>query len=159
MDDRSTIDSERTGEVLAELEAGRAELTQMAAALDAARAELDRSSERHGPDAETAGTLREVLSQVVPEIDRPAMLVDGDLWVIACNQPAAAGIGRQRTDAVGSSLARWPHALERTRAVRTALGAPAGPLPGDHGDVAVSLGLDDDALPSSQRMVLLLLGS
>jgi PAS domain-containing protein len=159
VNDRSAAEGIDGADARAELEAGRAELTQMAAALDAARSELDRSGDRHGTDAETAGTLREVLSQVVPEIDRPAMLIDGDLWVIACNQPAAAGIGRQRTDAVGSSLARWPHALERTRAVRTALGAPAGPLPGDHGDVAVSLGLDDDALPSSQRMVLLLLGS
>lgn len=146
-------------QVLRELEAGRSELAEMVAALDAAHEELTRAAEHLATGGDTARVLRDVLSKLVPEIDRPAVLVDGDLWVIACNEPAAEERGCDRSELTGSSLARWPHALERVRAVRRALDEPAGPLAADHGDVVVSLGLDDDALPNAERMVLLLLRS
>lgn len=144
---------------LAELRAGRAELDAMARALDEARAELARAAQlaTNGPGELTA--LREALATVVPELDRPAALVDGDLWIAACNESAAAAIGCPAEEAVGTPLARWPHALERSRLVRRALDAPPGPVRSELDDVAISLGLDDDELPRDRRVVLLLLAA
>jgi PAS domain-containing protein len=141
-----------------ELDAGRSELERMAAALDAARHELARAAERLASGAGPGGSsaVRATLGSLLPALDQPAALVDGDLWVVACNDGAAAGLGVSSEEAVGSPLARWPRALERTRLVRRALASAPGAVPGEDGDLAVSLGFDDAAAPSAQRYVLLL---
>jgi PAS domain-containing protein len=142
----------------AELEAGRRELERMAAALDLARHELARAAERLASGSGPGGShaVRATLSSLLPALDQPAALVDGDLWVVACNDGAAAVLGAPREEAVGTSLARWPRALERSRLVRRALASAPGVVPGADGDLAVSLGFDDPSAPTAQRYVLLL---
>ncbi|MFN8017961.1 MAG: hypothetical protein U0P45_07535 [Acidimicrobiales bacterium] len=151
--------SDEVADALAALADGAAELAAMQQAVEQARLELARAREHLEQTAAPARLLRSVLAHLLPEIGRPALLVDGDLWVVSCNAPAAERLGQPVADAAGTPLARWPHALELGRIVRRALDAPAGPVDDDGPGpiVAVSLGLNDEALPPSQRHVLLLL--
>jgi PAS domain-containing protein len=152
------VDQELLDAIAAELRASRLELDAMTAALDQAHAELERARQRLVGGSNPADALRELLALLLPEMGRPALLVDADLWVVASNEAAARAMGVDPSDLGGSSLTRWPHALARARAVRHALQSPIGRSTTEHGDVVMSLGFED-RVASTQRAVLVMLGS
>jgi PAS domain-containing protein len=158
MNTSESLDPKQIDALVAELRSGQLELEAMANALDQAHAELARARERLVGGSNPADAVREVLALVLPEMGRPALLVDTDLWVVAGNDAAATALGVDPSELTGSALARWPHAIERSRAVREALSSPAGPMATDQGDVVVSLGFDE-SVPSARRAVLVMLAS
>ena len=136
---------------------GIAELEAMRCAIEAAQHELAQARAQLSRTTAPGKIVRSVLSHLLPEIGRPAILVDADLWVVSCNEAAADRVGMVPADATGTPIARWPRAVEVGRLVRRAAASPAGIVEGEGADVALSLGLTDDALPPSERHVLVLL--
>ncbi len=157
MEERATTDIV-LDEAHEALRDGARTLEAMEGALDVARRELDRAHERLAQTAGPAGDLRSVLADLIDELRGPALLVDADLWITSANEGAASRLGGEVAEVVGSSLARWPGALERSRLVRRAAQAPPGMVEGDGRDRAFSFGLTAEDLPPVRRSVLLLLG-
>jgi PAS domain-containing protein len=155
MNTRHIVDDQLVG-LVEELHCGRQELEAMTEALEQARAELELVRGRLAQGSAPSDAVREALALVIRTMDRPAMLVDDDLWVVAGNDHAATALGITLDELRGSSLTRWPQALERTRAVREALRSHAGSVSTDHAGTVVSFG-PGDALNSERRLVLVLL--
>ena len=157
MNERVTSE-DRIREAMITLRESQAELDLMVTALEDARRELERADQRLAAGLGSESWLRDTLVTLLPLVGPPCLLVDGELWVVACNDAGARALGVDPADAHGIPLSRCPRALERSRLARAALAAPVGPVEGEDGDRAVSWGIVDETVSPSERLVLLLLG-
>lgn len=157
-DETSQASEELLAAAQALAQSGR-EVEAMVGVLAEARAELRRARTQLHQASAPSGLLRSVVSALLGELVRPALLVDHDLWVVGCNDAAARLVGSSASEAVGKALARWPDATALGRQARAASGAPVGPVDTDGSAVVVSLGpMADGADPGDAGLVLVLLG-
>lgn len=127
----------------ASLRSGTLEIERLTDALTEARRELDAADRELAAVRAPTEATRAVVVAILPELRRPALLVDGDLRVIARNA-AADELG---ADAAGTGLSRL---------VRTAVEAPPGRIIGAGGSAALSLGIAAAPDAPGGRLVLLL---
>ncbi len=128
----------------ASLRSGTLEIERLTDALNEARRELDAADRELAAVRAPTEATRAVVVAILPELRRPALLVDGDLRVIARNA-AADEIGADA--AAGTGLSHL---------VRAAVEAPPGRIIGAGGSAALSLGIAAAPDAPGGRLVLVL---